>query len=661
VAGEQFAKFVKVADIPMDRKKLAMYFNTITYNNNQINRTYTNNFVYFKQSFNDWAEHYSVYYISTDNTIIANGKQDRQYRIDNQYFRQSNSIVEYYNEFGFFDNPAVTNIPEFESTFHIQEINANKVFDMYLTNEVNYIKQDVIEFWKSTRPNFVDEFPIVTIDYQPYIYLKNGEAIPEYQAVGYYQDYFVTYDSLDYAKFIRLSDMETFYLSVADDIYNLLSIYMDFFYMFIYNNELYCVIVYGLGNYNNFPNIYSNVYKITITGISGNDIIATYTLVNSYTNQAPIIWANEDVWSSQSLIPNLMYTNLYKHISFNDMLYNPIKTNNVFLNAILQHTYIVDTIYPTLSTYQDKYLVFKRIGDITQSSSNLYIRDNIIFDKSLDPNGRPVFYYRTSFPGSQLVYDSVTNQVIVLYNWYRFNRLSYTDILNGVYNPTYITYINNAYALVGAHNGWFYYIEGYGDSSKLKRLNYTTLVREDIITGLGDYQSVKYIQIGSILYIWFPINYPTYRIHKIDMMSPSDTLYVDIPSNILPPFFDIPANNILDRKLRILEFDWINHTYTSRNILENTNIDWQLIMYLNDLGLYKIIKHDTYFEYYSAELTYGKQDSPYVDKSYFAYDNSITKMHLTSTKYRSTYSIYKLVYANDLSLDEPKTLETTIR
>jgi hypothetical protein len=99
VAGEQFAKFVKIADIPMDREKLAMYFNTITYNNSQINRTYTNNFVYFKLSLNDVWNHEATYYISTDNTIIANGKQDRQYRIDNQYFHQSNSIVEDYNEF----------------------------------------------------------------------------------------------------------------------------------------------------------------------------------------------------------------------------------------------------------------------------------------------------------------------------------------------------------------------------------------------------------------------------------------------------------------------------------------------------------------------------------------------------------------------------------
>jgi hypothetical protein len=649
VAGEQFAKFVKVADIPMDREKLAMYFNTITYNNDLINRTYTNNFVYFKQSSNDLYEHNSVYYISTDNTIIANGKHNRQYRLDNQYFRQSNFIVENYTEFGFFDNPAVATIPEFESEFHIQEVNANKVFDMYLTNEVNYIREDVIEFWKSSRPNFVDEFPIVTIDYQPYIYLKNGEVLQEYQAVGYYQDYFVTYDSIYRAKFIRLSDMQTFYLYVSSDIYDLFGIDVDFFYLFINSNEVYCIIVHGLQSDSNFPNIYSKVYKITITGISGNTIVATYTLVNSYTNQARIIWANE------VLVPQLVYTNIYKHISFNDMLYNPIKTNNVFLNAVLQHTYIVDSIYPTLSTYGDKYLVFTRMRDITQSSSNLYIRDNIIFDKSLDPNGRPVFYYINN--EYQLAYDSVTNQVIMSPEQI-FNRLNYTSILNGTYSPTYITYINDGRELLGAHNGWFYYMEGYSAPRKLRRFNYNTLVGEDIITGLAGYQSVNYIQINSTLYIWFPIDSNNYRIYKIDMMSPSSNLYVDIPSNIANLFFDIPANNIFNTQLQVLEIDWVNHTYTSRNILEST--DTQLIMYLNDLGLYKILPNENHFEYDNAERIYGWQDSPYVDKSYFVFENSVSKMHLTSTQYRSAYSIYKLVYANELSLDEPKTLETTL-
>jgi len=651
VAGEQFAKFVKVADIPMDREKLAMYFNTITYNNNQINRTYTNNFAYFRQSFNDLYEHDATYYISTDSTIIANGKQDRQYRLDNQYFRPANSIVEDYNEFGFFDNPAVAIIPEFESYFHIQEV--NKVFDMYLTNEVNYIRQDVIEFWKSSRPNFVNEFPIVTIDYQPYIYLKNGEVVQEDQAVGYYQDYFVTYNSSYDAKFIRLSDMQTFYLNVYNNMYDLFGIDIYLFYLFIYDDELYCVVIYGLEDDSNFPNVYSKVYKVTITGIEQDTIIAAYTLVNSYTNQAHIIWANQGY-----SIPHLVHTNIYKHISFNDMLYNPIKKNNVFLNAVLQHTYIVDLIYPTLSTYQDKYIIFNRMDQITQSSNNLYIRDNIIFDKSLDPNGSPVFYYSSNTP---LAYDSVTNNLIMATNSNKsYSKLNYTQIINGIYNQTYIVFISNSSKLIGAHDGWFYYIENYYSPVKLRRFNYTTLVSEDIITIPAYYSSIGYIQINSILYIWFPINSVDYRIYKIDMMSPSSNLYVDIPSNNITLFFDIPANNIFNNKLQILEFDWVNHTFSSRNILEGI-LDIAPIIYLNDLGLYKIIIHENTFEYDNAERIYGEQDSPYVDRSYFVNENSITNMHLTSTEYRSTYSIYKLVYANDLSLDEPKTLETTIR
>lgn len=653
MAGEQFVKFVKVADIPMDREKLAMYFNTITGNNFQINRMYTNNFVYFYLGFHDKWDHEATYYISTDNMIIANGKQDRQYRIDNQYFRQSNSIVEDYNEFKFFDNPAIATIPEF-SSINIDEVNANRIGDMYLTNEVNYIRQDVAEFWKSSKPNFIDEFPIITIDDYPYIYLKNGEMIQEYQAVGYYQDYFVTYSYVFEAKFIRLSDMETFYLSVADDIYNLFGIDIDFFYLFIYNSELYCVIVYGLGNDNNFPNIYSNVYKITITGISGNNIIATYTLVNSYTNQAPIIWAN------QFYVPQLVHTNIYKHISFNDMLYNPIKANNVFLNAILQHTYIVDFIYPTLSTYEDKYLVFAQLGELTQSSSNLYIRDNIIFDKSLDPNGRPIFY----FIGSeyQLAYDSVTNQVIMSPEQI-FDRLSYTSILNGTYNPTYITYINDGYELFGAHNGWLYYAEGYLFPRKLKRLNYTTLVSEDIITGLHEYRAVKHIQINSTLYIWFVYSYNSFRIYKIDMMSPSNNLYVDINDLFHKVLFDVSANNIFyinyNTEFIMIEPDWISHTYTSKIIFES--VIPASIVYINDLGLYKILYNDEVFEYISAEMIFNDHDSPYIDKSYLTPESPLTKIRPTSTKYRSTYSIYKLVHANELSLDDPKTLETTIR
>lgn len=554
--------------------------------------------------------------------------------------------------FRFFNNPAIATIPEF-SSINIDNVNANRIGDMYLTNEVNYIRLDVIEFWKSSRPNFIDEFPIITINDYPYIYLKNGEMIQEYQAVGYYQDYFVTYSSYYGPQFIRLSDMQTFYLHLRSDIYNLFSIETDFFYMFIYNNELYCVIVYGLEDDNNFPNIYSDVYKITITDISEGDIIATYTLVDSYTNQAPIIWAN------QIYIPQLVHTNIYKHISFDDMLYNPIKTNNVFLNAILQHTYIVDSIYPTLSTYEDKYLVFARLGELTQSSSNLYIRDNIIFDKSLDPNGRPIFYFISS--EYQLAYDSVTNQVIISPGQI-FNRLSYTSILNGTYNPTYITYINDGYELFGAHNGWLYYMEGYLFPRKLKRLNYTTLVSEDIITELPEYGAVKHIQINSTLYIWFNY-YTSFIIYKIDMMSPSNNLYVDINGKFQKVFFDVSANNIFyidyDENFIMIEPDWISHTYTSKIIFESVISD--SIVYINDLGLYKILYNDEVFEYISAEMNTYNHDSPYIDKSYLTPESSLTKIRPTSTKYRSTYSIYKLVYANELSLDDPKTLETTIR
>jgi hypothetical protein len=422
------------------------------------------------------------------------------------------------------------------------------------------------------------------------------------------------------------------------------------FYLFIYNNELYCVIFHGLEDDSNFPNIYSKVYKITIIDIDEDVIIATYTLVDDYTNQTPIIWA------IGSDMPLLMSTNIYKHISFNDMLHNPVITDNMFLNAILQHTYIVDSIYPTLSTYQDKYLVFTRMRNITQSSSNLYIRDNIIFDKSLDPNGRPIFYFVD--PDYQLAYDSVTNQVITSPGATVY-RLSYNDILNGTYNRTYITFINNARELVGAHNGWFYYIEIYWPLRKLRRFNYTTLASEDIITGITLHSAVYHIQINSTLYIWFVINALYYRIYKIDMMSPSATLYVDVPLSTIPLFFDIPANNIFDSQFNLLEFDFVNHTYTSRRILES--IDTDLIIAINDSGLYKILPNENYFEYGGAESFYGEHDSPYIDKFNLLDYTSITKMNLTSTQYRSTYSIYKLVYANDLSLDEPKTLETTIR
>jgi hypothetical protein len=662
VAGEQFAKFVKVADIPMDREKLAMYLNVINTNINQIYRTYTSDFVYLYESYNDAWNHEATYYISTDNTLIANGKNDRPYRINNQYFRQSNSIVEDYNEFGFFDNPVTYSFPEFRSVY-IDYTNANRVADMYLTNEINYVKQevwtlpqDIYTFWKSSRPNFVDEFPIVTIDNYPYIFLKNGEIIQQYNIVGYYQGYFITYHDPYKAVFIRLSDMHSFILEVWDDIYMYESIDADSFYIFIYNNELYCVVFHGFDSYYNFPNYYSKVYKITITGTTGNIFNAIYTLIDSYTTQSPMLWANKSQ-SVFSLIPRLVGTNLYKHIDFEDMLKNPVKINKVFCNALLNNTYILEYIFPTLSTYQDKYIVFKYIGALTQSSTNIYIRDNIIFDKNLDPNGRPVFYIGEDYG---LAYDVVTNQVIISPEM-DFFRANYADILNGIYNLSYIGFITDARELVGAHNGWLYYIEGYGAPRKLKRLNYTTLVSEDIITGLSDYQSVKYIQIGSILYIWFPVSYQNFRIYKIDMMSPSNNWYVGINANIYKVFFDIPANNIFyltyDGELFILtEIDWVNHTRTSKVIFENI-MNLESIVYINDLGLYKRLHDDEVFEY---EGGITGQYLPYIDTSHYLDKSPLTKIHITSTKYRSTYSIYKLVYANDLSLDEPKTLETTI-
>jgi hypothetical protein len=649
LAGEQFAKFVKIADISMDREKLAMYFNTV-YATHQISRTYTNNFIYFQQSLDDLNINKAAYYISTDNTIISNGKYDRQYKLDNQYFRQANSVVQNYNAFGFFDNPAVTAIPEFESSLFIQDVNTNKAFDMYLTNEVNYIKDNMTDFWKSSSPNFVDEFPIVTVNNQPYIYLKNDQMIDVYQPVGYYQDYFITLEHVQYAVFTRLSDMQRFLLRVFNDMYDLFGIWVRFFYLFIYNNELYCVVFHSM-NTSTFPNVLSGVYKVTVTGISGNYIVATYTLINSYSAQAPLMYS-----PGLFEVPQLVYTNIYKNISFNDMLYNPVRIANVFCNATLQNAYIVKSIYPTLSTYQDKYLVFKAIGKITQSSSTLYIRDNIIYDKSLDPNGRPIFYFEDD-NDYQFAHDSITNKVI-MFRFGSFYRLNYIDILNGLYYNTSITYINSAYELLGAHNGWFYYVDGYSSPKKITRVDYTTLTSQDIITGIGS-TPIYHIQINSILYVWFMTTYPNYRIHKIDMTSPSNTLYVDVPYDISNLFFDIPASNIFDSQFNLLEFDFVNHTYTSRHIIEST--DTSSVMAINDSGLYKVLPNENSFEYDSAERTSSNHDSPYVDKSYLMPGSSLTKIQPTTTKYRSTYSIYKLVYAGELSLDDPKTLETTIR
>jgi hypothetical protein len=328
----------------------------------------------------------------------------------------------------------------------------------------------------------------------------------------------------------------------------------------------------------------------------------------------------------------------------------------MFLNATLQHTCIVNSIYPTLSTYEEKYIVFKRIGEITQSFSNLYIRDNIIFNKSLDPNGRPIFYFVD--PGYQFAYDPVTNQVISR-SYGNYNRLNYTDILNETAYFYYITYIGNGYDLVGAYNGWFYYIEGFSAPRKIRRFNYNTSASQDFITGITTNAPIKYIQIDSTLYIWFQVNVSNYRLYKIDMTSPSTDLYVDIPSNIVPLFFDIPANNIFDNTLNLLEFDFVNHTYTSRRIIEST--DTSSIIAINDSGIYKVLPNEEAFEYDSAEMMSSNHDSPYVDKTYLTTGSSLTKIRPTSTKYRSTYSIYKLVYASELSLDDPKTLETTIR